>query len=248
MSGTALLWRQYRFERRLFWRNPSAAFFNFALPLIFLLLIASVFNTDKQELNTLIPGIAGMAVMATTFSALAFNLTFYREQGILKRVLGTPLPPVIYFGGLIANAVTNAVVQVLLIVTLGHLLYGVTWPHDWLALAFFTMAGVTAFGALGIAFAQVIPNFDSAPAYVNAVFLPVIFISGVFYDADNAPAFLKEVAEVLPLKHLIDGLTGAMVDGTGIGHHVGALAVLLAWATFGVVFAIRGFSWEAKRA
>ncbi|MFL5896207.1 MAG: ABC transporter permease, partial [Thermoleophilaceae bacterium] len=149
MTGAALLWRQYRFERRLFWRNPSAAFFNFALPLIFLLLIASVFHTDKKELNVLIPGIAGMAIMATTFSALAFNLTFYREQGILKRILGTPLPRGTYFGGLIGSAVTNAVVQVLLVVALGHLLYGVSWPGDWPALAFFTVAGVTAFGALG---------------------------------------------------------------------------------------------------
>ena len=93
----------------LFWRNPSAAFFNFALPLIFLLLIATVFHTDKKELNVLIPGIAGMAIMATTFSALSFNLTFYREQGILKRILGTPLPPGTYFSGLIASAVTNAI-------------------------------------------------------------------------------------------------------------------------------------------
>src|SRR6059036_3315086 len=123
MSPVALAYRQFRFERRMFWRNPSAAFFNFALPMIFLLLIASVFHTDKKELNVLIPGIAGMAIMATTFSALAFNLTFYREQGILKRVLGTPLPPTTYFGGIIASAVTNAVFQVLLIVALGHLLY-----------------------------------------------------------------------------------------------------------------------------
>jgi ABC-2 type transport system permease protein len=244
VTGAALLWRQYRFERRMFWRNPSAAFFNFALPLIFLLLIASVFNTDKQELNTLIPGIAGMAVMATTFSALAFNLTFYREQGILKRILGTPLPRITYFGGLIANAVTNAVAQVLLIVTLGHLLYGVSWPHDWLALAFFTMAGVTAFGALGIAFAQVIPNFDSAPAYVNAVFLPAIFISGVFYDDRHLPALLKGVAEALPLKHVIDGLQGAIVTGRGITDHWSAVAALAIWGVGGIYAAVRWFRWE----
>src|SRR3954454_5378457 len=177
MSGAALLWHQYRFERRLFWRNPSAAFFNFALPLMFLLLIASVFHTDKQELNTLVPGIAGMAVLATTFSALAFNLTFYREQGILKRILGTPLPRATYFGGIIASAVTNAVVQVLLIVALGHVLYDVSWPKDWFALAFFTMLGGVACGSLRNPFSQAIPNFGAAPAYVNAVFLPAIFIS-----------------------------------------------------------------------
>jgi ABC-2 type transport system permease protein len=244
VTGAALLWHQYRFERRMFWRNPSAAFFNFALPLIFLLLIASVFHTDKNELNVLIPGIAGMAVMSTTFTALSFNLTFYREQGILKRVLGTPLPRSTYFGGLIGSAVTNAVVQVLLVVVLGHLLYGVSWPKDWFALAFFTIAGVTALGALGIAFAQVIPNFDAAPAYVNAIFLPAIFISGVFYDDRHLPSVLSGIAEALPLKHVIDGLHGAIVTGHGITHQSGAVLALAIWAVFGIYAAIRWFRWE----
>jgi len=244
VSGAALLWRQYRFERRLFWRNPSAAFFNFSLPTIFLLLIASVFHTDKQELRVLVPGIAGMAVMATTFTALAFNLTFNREQGILKRMRGTPLPAGHYFGGLIGSAITNAVIQVLLVVALGHLLYGVHWPHDWLALAVFTLLGVIAFASLGIAFSQLIPNFDAAPAYVNAVFLPAIFISGVFYDTKHLPSVLKGVAEALPLKHVIDGLGGAIVTGSGIAHHWGAVGALLAWGAGGVYLAIRKFRWE----
>ena len=111
MSTRVLLWRQFRFERRLFWRNPSAAFFNFMLPLIFLFLIASVFGHRTKDLNTLVPGISGMAVMTTTFTALAFNITFLREQGILKRMRGTPMPPVAYFGGLLLNAVTNAVTK-----------------------------------------------------------------------------------------------------------------------------------------
>ena len=244
MSNAALLWRQYRFERRLFWRNPSAAFFNFALPMIFLLLIASVFRTDREELNVLIPGLAGMAIMATTFSALAFNLTFYREQGILKRVLGTPLPRATYFGGLIGSAVTNAVIQVLLVVALGHFLYDVSWPRDWLALAVFTLVGVTAFGALGVAFAQAIPNFDAAPAYVNAVFLPAIFISGVFYDSSHLPSVLKGVAEALPLKHVIDGLSGAIVTGHGITDNWGAVFAIAAWAIGGIYLAVRWFRWE----
>jgi len=244
VSGATLVWRQYRFERRLFWRNPSAAFFNFALPLMFLLLIASVFHTDKKELNTLVPGIAGMAIMATTFSALAFNLTFYREQGILKRILGAPLPRGAYFGGLIGSAVTNAIVQVLLVVSIGHLLYDVSWPKDWFALAVFTILGVAACGSLGIAFAQVIPNFDSAPAYVNAVFLPAIFISGVFYDDANLPTVLKGIAEALPLKHVIDGLQGAIVTGQGVADNAGAVLALLLWTAFGIYAAIRWFRWE----
>jgi ABC-2 type transport system permease protein len=244
VSTGALLWRQFRFERRMFWRNPSAAFFNFMLPLLFLFLIASVFGHKTKDLNTLVPGIAGMAVMTTTFTALAFNLTFLREQGILKRIRGTPMPPLAYFGGLLSNAVANAVVQVGLVVVIGHAVYGLHWPRDWLELAVFTLVGVTAFGACGIAFAHAIPNFDAAPAYVNAVFLPLIFISGTFYSTSGLPAILDGLARALPLKHVIDGLRAAIVTGSGLGHHLGALAVLAGWAVAGTLLAVRYFRWE----
>ena len=92
-----------------------------------------------------------------------------------------------------------------------------------------------------------IPNFDSAPAYVNAVFLPVIFVSGVFYDAANAPAFIKGIAQALPLKHLIDGLSGAMVTGTDLAANITSLGVIAAWSVLGIALAIRGFSWEQRR-
>ena len=244
MSAAAVLWRQLRFERRLFWRNPSAAFFNFLLPLLLLFLVASVYADDDELLNVLIPGIAGMAVMATTFSALAFNVTFLREQGILKRMLGTPIPTPAYLGGLLGSAVMNAVLQVALIVAIGNLVYGVAWPADPLSLVVFTALGVVTFAALGIAFSNAIPNFDAAAAYVNVVFLPLIFVSGVFYSAESLPPVLEGLAEALPLKHLIDGLHGAIVTGAGVADQLGALAVVGAWGLAGIVLATRFFRWE----
>ena len=123
------------------------------------------------------------------------------------------MPAASYLGGMIGSAVLNAVLQVLLVIVIGHVLYDVDWPADWLLLAGFTMLGVVCFGSLGVAFAHAIPNVDSAPAWVNAVFLPLIFISGVFYSSDSLPGVLKAVAEALPLKHLIDGLSAAIVGG-----------------------------------
>ena len=242
-----LTWRQYRLERKLFWRNPSAAFFNFLLPLLFLAFFGAIFSGDQELLNVIVPGIAGMSVLSTTFSALAFNLTFLRESGVLKRMHGTPLPNEAYLGGIAANAVTNTFVQIILVLVAGKVFFGVDGLKDPVELVVFVVVGVVCFASLGVAFSHVIPNFDSAPAYVNAVFLPVIFISGVFFDAEEAPAFLRDIAEVLPLTHLIDGLSGAMVTGAGIEENLDALAVLLLWTAFGVFFAIRGFSWEAKR-
>ncbi len=243
MADVAIAWRQYRLERRMFWRNPSAAFFNFALPLIFLALFGAVFADDQETLDVIVPGIAGMSVMSTTFSALAMNLTFLREQGVLKRIRGTPLPPGAYLGGIAANAVTNTAIQIAIITVAGKLLFGVDWPKDPLALVVFVAAGVVCFALLGVALSHAIPNFDSAPAYVNAVFLPVIFVSGVFYDVDNTPAILRDIAEVLPLKHVIDGLSGAMVTGEGAWS---GLVVVALWTLAGAVLAVRGFRWDAR--
>ena len=244
MSTAALTWRSFRLERRMFWRNPTAAFFNFLLPLLFLFLIATAFGSDRDDLEVLVPGIAGMAIMTTTFTALAFSVTFLREQGILKRIHGTPMPAASYFGGLIGSAVLNAVTQVVLVVLIGHLVYDLGWPRDWLELLVFTAAGVVAFASLGIAFSHLIPNYDAAAAYVNAVFLPLIFISGTFYSTEDLPAVLDWIASALPLKHAIDGLRDAMVLGDGLGSELGALAALAAWAVAGVTLAVRFFRWE----
>ena len=93
-----------------------------------------------------------------------------------------------------------------------------------------------------MAFSHAIPNQDAAPAYTNAVFLPLIFISGVFYSTNDLPAAPNVIAEALPLKHLIEGLSAAIVGGTG--DVLGAAAVLGAWTLAGLVLAVRFFRWE----
>ena len=247
MSETlALAWRQYRLERRMFWRNPSAAFFNFLLPLLFLAGGGIILSGNQHDLNKLVPAIAGMSVMATTFTALAYNVVYLRERGVLKRVRGTPLPTVSYFGGLMANAITNAALQIAIVVLAGRLLLGTGWPRDWAQLAVFTIAGVACLSALGVAFAHLIPNFESTAAYVNAVFLPVVFVSFYVFDSSSAPAFLRNIAEALPLKPLIDGLSAAIVSGSDLGHNLDALAIVALWGAFGCYFAVRGFDWESR--
>jgi ABC-2 type transport system permease protein len=246
-DALALAWRQYRLERKMFWRNPSAAFFNFVLPLLFLGLFGAIFAGRQTDLDVIVPGIAGMSVMTTTFVALAMNMVFLREQGVLKRLRGTPLPSGAYLGGLAAHAITNTAIQLSIVIAAGALLFGVGLPENWLMLGVFVAAGVVCLGSLGVALSHAIPNFDSAPAYVNAIFLPAIVISGVFYDAQNAPAFMRDVAQVLPLTHLIDGLSAAMVTGAPFADHLSDLAVVLAWAALGTLLAVRGFSWEARR-
>ena len=243
-DALTLTWRQYRLERRMFWRNPSAAFFNFLLPLLFLVAGGAILAGNQHQENLLIPAIAGMSVMSTTFTALSYNIVFLREQGVLKRIRGTPLPTVSYFGGVAASAVTNTALQIGIIVLSGRLVFGIGWPRDWGELVVFVLAGVICFAALGVAFAHVIPNFESTAAYVNAVFLPVVFLSFYVFDSSSAPSFLRHIAEALPLLPLIEGIYAAIVTGSGLTHHLDELAVIGLWGAFGLYFAVRGFSWE----
>ena len=249
MSTAAIgaAWRQYRLERRMFWRNPSAAFFGVVLPLGFLAIFGAVFAGRDEDLDVIVPGIAGMSVMSATFTSLAYNLTTLRERGILKRLRGTPLPTSSYVAGVAANATANAVLQVAIVLIVGNLVFGVSWPGDWVSLGVFVCAGVLCFALLGVALSHAIPNPESAPAYVNAIFLPQILIAGVFYDTAEAPDVIRDIAQALPLTHLINGLSGAIVDGEGVGAHWVALLVLAFWGAIGGVLAVRGFSWEARR-
>jgi ABC-2 type transport system permease protein len=242
----ALSWRQYRLERRMFWRNPSAAFFNFVLPLLFLVGGGAILHGNQHQLNRLVPAIAGMSVMSTTFTALAYNIVFLRERGVLKRIRGTPLPTGSYFGGVAANAVTNTALQIAIVVLAGRLVFGIGWPKEWAELVVFVLVGVVCFAALGVAFAHAIPNFESTAAYVNAVFLPVVFVSFYVFDEKHAPAFVRNIAQALPLVHLIEGLYAALVTGKSLGSNLDALAVIALWGLFGLVFAVRGFSWESR--
>ena len=105
----SLAWHQFRLERRMFWRNPTAAFFNFLLPLLLLSLFGAVFAGQQQDLDVIVPGIAGVSVMSATFIALAYNLTFLREHGVLKRLRGTPLPAGAYLAGIAASCSTTFV-------------------------------------------------------------------------------------------------------------------------------------------
>jgi ABC-2 type transport system permease protein len=233
-GALALSWRQYRLERRMFWRNPSAAFFNFVLPLLFLAAGGAIFSGNQRQLDKLVP-------------ALAYNIVFLRERGVLKRIRGTPLPTLSYFAGVAANAVSNAAVQIAIVVLAGRALFGIGWPHDVPELIVFVIAGVVCFAALGVAFAHLIPNFESTAAYVNAVFLPVVFVSFYVFDSTSAPGFLRTIADALPLKPLIEGLSAAMLGGSGIVDNLDQLAVIAIWGAFGLYFAVRGFTWEQRR-
>jgi ABC-2 type transport system permease protein len=246
VSGAALALRQIRYENRSFWRNPPAAFFTFAFPLLFMLIFSVIFGGEAARFFT--PAIMVFGVVTATFTNLAMTVSIVRDAGILKRVRGTPLPSWAYLAGRIGHAVLIAFLLVAIVAAFGALVYDVPVPWDALpALLLLLAVSAAAFSALGLGVAGLIPNADAAPAVVNAVVLPVLFISNVFIQMDNAPEWLDTVSHLLPVRHFADAMLDLYANGADAGVPWTAIGVIVLWGVIGVALALRFFSWEPRR-
>jgi len=246
MNGLALAARQVRYENRAFWRNPPAAFFTFVFPLLFMVIFNMLFGAGAAAFFT--PAIIVFGVVTATYTNLAMTVTIARDDGILKRIRGTPLPAWAYLAGRIGHAVVIAVLLVVIVAGFGALAYGVDVPWDALPATLLLLAvAAAAFSALGLAVSGLIPNADAAPAVVNATILPVLFISNVFVQMENAPGWLDALSHVLPVRHFADAMIELYARGSAAGVPWLEVGVIALWGVIGVLAALRFFSWEPRR-
>ena len=246
MSGLALAIRQIGYENRAFWRNPPAAFFTFAFPLLFMVIFNVLFGAGEAGFFT--PGIIVFAVVTATYTNLAMAVTIARDEGILKRIRGTPLPAWAYLAGRIGHAVVIAFLLVVIVAAFGALLYDVEVPWGAMPAVLLVLATAAAtLSALGLAVSGLIPNADAAPAVVNGSILPVLFISNVFFPMDNAPGWLDTASHLLPVRHFADAMMELYASGADASVPWTKVGVIALWGVIGVVAALRFFSWEPRR-
>ncbi|MBJ7348315.1 MAG: ABC transporter permease [Thermoleophilaceae bacterium] len=255
MSGARLAAHQFRYEQKIFWRNVPAVFFSLVLPLLFLLIFATIFGgqTDSQRKITLdayyVPGIVSLGVISATLLNIAMSLSIQREEGILKRLRSTPLPTSVFVLGRAVGAVVNAYLIAAVIMLAGLLLYGVELsPERLLGAALVVSVAAAAFCCLGFALTILIPNGDAAPAVTNAIVLPLYFISGVFFPVDDAPQWLNTVANIFPIKHFVNAMLDVYSNtGSGLGIDSIDLAIIAIWGLVGLLLAVRYFRWTPSR-
>jgi ABC-2 type transport system permease protein len=243
---------QLRADLFVFRRNPASMFFTAILPIIFMVLFVSIFGnqTDSKlhvKISTLqVPGFIALAVTSASFLGLAIGLVRAREDGVLKRVRGTPIPSWVVFAGRVGVAIVTAVGVSVILLVLGRLLYGVDLKLSRVPELLLTLAvGATALSAVGIFYSGLIPSFDAAPAMTNAVVLPLYFISGVFVPTSQLPHWLAQVASVFPIKPLNDALYACFNPAST--YPWGKLGVLAAWGVGALLVAMRTFSWVPRR-
>jgi len=257
VSDAGLLALQIRTTNKAFWRNPASAFFTFAFPLMFLVIFTALLGGGNVEVapgvmiqqdSYYVAAMAAFAVITATYTNLAISVSFTRDVGILKRTRGSPLPAGIYLGGRVAHAVLISILLVLITAAFGVAFYQANVPTGVLLWEYFVtvVVGAMAFSALGLATTAVVPNADAAPAVVNAIILPLLFLSGIFFPLEGAPQWMIVLGDIFPVKHFAEAMLGSFYGPPLQFEWVDPL-VVAAWGVVGLALAIRFFSWEPRK-
>jgi len=251
-----LVLHQFRYELLAFWRNPQARFFTLALPVIFLVLLSSVFGNDTTRIgghvvkqSTYYVGhIVALGVISASFVNLMIAITTQRESGILKRRRAAPISAWVLIAGRALSSVVISVAIVVLLIVVGRLAYGVSLPgHTLPALAVAVVLGSAAFCALAFGLASFVASADAAQPVTQAVVLPLYFISGIFIPDKNIPGWLIDVADVFPVRHLAKAMFTSFDPAThGVGFSGRDLLVVAGWGVAGLVVALWRFSWVPR--
>ncbi len=247
--------RRVKWEQRLFWRNPAAAVFTFAFPLLFLVIFTAIYSDSAVHLpggtvrfaQYYVPAIVSFGLISACYTNLAFTICVRREDGSLKRTRGTPLSPATYLAGMVGNVVVISLILTVLTIGLGLAFYGLRFPDRYLGLVVTIVTAAFCFSSLGMAVATVVPNQEAAPAIINFILFPLLFISGTFGQISDH-SVLARIAAVFPIRPLIQEMVTVFdpfARGTGmVATHLGMLVL---WGVAGVVVSLRRFRWEPRR-
>jgi len=251
-----LVAHQCHYDLIAFWRNRQSRFFTLALPILFLVIFAAVFSKTTVliphgSIKTsvyYVPNIIALGIISASFVNLTVSVTTSRENGVLKRRRATPVPSGVIIAGRALTAVLSALGIAVALLLLGLLAYHADVPGRTApALLLAIVVGALSFCCLGYALTTIIRDADSSQPVTQAVVLPLYFISGVFIPANYIPHWLGDIARFFPVRHLASALLTAYSPYTvGNGFAWGDLAIVAGWGAFGLLVALRFFSWTPR--
>jgi ABC-2 type transport system permease protein len=200
-----MILHQFRYDLLAFVRNRQSRFFTLVLPVLFLVIFVSVFGNDRvgpddvKASTYYVPGISALAVVAGSFVNLVISVTAQRESGVLKRRRATPVPAWVLIAGRTLTAIVVALGTMTVLLLIGRFAYGVKLPTSTLPGVIATaVVGAVSFCCLAYALTTFVKSEDAAQPMVQAIMLPLYFISGVFIPNVNLPRWLRDVAEFFP--------------------------------------------------
>ncbi|MFF0082791.1 ABC transporter permease [Streptomyces canus] len=254
--------RRGALEIKQFFRQRDQVVFTFAFPVVFLFLFASIFSDDVEGAGIkasqlYVPAMMAAGIMSTSFQSLGISIAVERDEKVLRRLRGTPMPPAAYFLGKIWLVLVTGILETAILLLVGTTLYDVDLPSDagkWFAFAWIFVLGLTGCALLGIAVSSVPKSSKSASSVVVLPFLVLQFISGVYISIDTIPDWMLNIGALFPLKWMCQGLRGVFLpDSAQVleqagGWEFGRTALVLgAWCVGGLLLCLLTFRWKNRR-
>ena len=194
--------------------------------------------------DLLVPGLLAMAIAQSAAFGVAFSLVAWRQKGTLRRLRLTPLPLQEFAAGRILFHLMIALIQTVILLTVGRLLFGVHLVGNPLALVPLVLLGSLCFIALGMCIGGRVNTEDATAALSNLIVLPMVFLGGVFFSLAAAPSPVRIVAHFLPLTYLAEGLQDVAVRGHSFASTMPNLGVLALTAALLTALALKLFRWQ----
>ena len=204
-------------------------------------------QVEDDSLSTIqffTPGLMGWAIASGATFGAATNLVVWRKNGLLRRLRLAPIPTWAVVLARIAVSVAIAAVQAAIFIGVGVALFGLQLTGSWPMIIPLLVAGTLSFMAIGLLSGAVSKSEEAAVGIANFVVLPMAFLSGSFFPLDGAPGWVTAISEVLPLKHLNEGMLDTMVRGEGPASAVMPIVILLGFAVVVTAIASRVFRWD----
>ncbi len=195
--------------------------------------MGSIVQKRFSFLDFFVPGIIGLTIMTTCVFNVQGTISRFRTNGIFRKLATTPMTP---FEWLLSRILWHLFISFLtmaVIMGFGMLIFGMNMSVN-LPVVLMIVAGSAMFSALGMIVARFVKNEETASMAANAITFPMMFLSGTFFQLEMMPSYLQQVAAVLPLTYMSQGLRDAMV----YDNQAGAYFNLAVVAVIGVIFVI----------
>lgn len=216
-------------------------------PSLFAIETQNVDTRDFRYIAWLLPGIVAIAIMQMSVFSVSFVFVDYKEKGILKRLLATPLKPYQFVGANVITRLLVALVQTGILISLGIVFFKITVAGSWLLIALIAILGAVMFLGLGFAISGFAKTVESVPAVANLIIFPQFFLAETFFPIDNMPGWLATIVHYLPLSYFSTSLRAVITEGAGFTAVAPNLLWMLGWSIALVGLAIYTFSFEEKR-
>jgi len=237
-------------------RTGRALAFTFAFPLVLVVLFNGLNGDAKVEAvgaagqvpfaQFYTPSIAIFSLTTACYTSVIVGVAAARDSGLLKRVRGTPLPMSIYLAAWLAGAALTGIVAVVLLFAVAVPAFGVHVYAATLPAAIVTLVlGAACLAAVGLAVATLARDADQATPIAQLTFLPISFVSGIWFPLEGAPDWVVTVAKVFPLEHIVHAFGRTFSPGvSGGGWSPADLWSIAVWTAVGLLVATRRFRAE----